>query len=135
MRSPFTFAAFPSWKRVFADKSKEAQAAVYRDPAFRNQFREELKRPVNFGNWARITVHEVKNPQLKHFEGRSVAEIAAASHEQSAGIDQVSKAVDAGIGRLQNSVGSLATAALSGVSTVINGLVTTVLAIATVVVA
>ena len=40
MRSPFTFAAFPSWKRVFADKSKEAQAAVYRDPAFRNQFRE-----------------------------------------------------------------------------------------------
>ena len=34
MRSPFSFAAFPSWKRVFEDKSKEAQAAVYRDPAF-----------------------------------------------------------------------------------------------------
>ena len=25
------------------------------DPAFRNQFREELKRPASFGNWARIT--------------------------------------------------------------------------------
>jgi N-acyl-D-aspartate/D-glutamate deacylase len=78
MRSPFSFAAFPSWKRVFEDKSKEAQAAVYRDPAFRNQFREELKRPATFGNWARITVHEVRNPGLKHLEGQTVAEIAAA---------------------------------------------------------
>src|SRR5207253_230100 len=35
MRNPFSFAAFPSWKRVFVDKSKGAQAGVYRDPAFR----------------------------------------------------------------------------------------------------
>src|SRR5439155_2868271 len=77
MRNPFSFAAFPSWKRVFEDKSKEAQSAVYRDANFRNQFREELKRPASFGNWARITVHEVKNPALKVFEGRTVAEIAA----------------------------------------------------------
>jgi N-acyl-D-aspartate/D-glutamate deacylase len=77
MRSPFSFAAFPSWKRVFEDKSKAAQAAVYRDPAFRNQFREELKRPLSFGNWARIALHEVKNPALKRFEGRTVADIAA----------------------------------------------------------
>ncbi len=85
MRSPFSFAAFPSWKRVFEDKSKPAQAAVYRDPAFRNQFREELKRPATFGNWARITLHEVRNPALKHLEGRSVAEIAAA--EGKDGVD------------------------------------------------
>jgi N-acyl-D-aspartate/D-glutamate deacylase len=85
MRSPFSFAAFPSWKRVFEDKSKEAQAAVYRDPAFRNQFREELKRPAAFGNWARIAVHEVRNPALKHLEGRTVAEIAAA--EGKDGVD------------------------------------------------
>ena len=78
MRSPFSFAAFPSWKRVFEDKSKEAQAAVYRDPAFRSQFREELRRPAAFGNWARITVHEVRNLALKHLEGQTVAEIAAA---------------------------------------------------------
>ena len=32
MRNPFSFAGFPSWKRVFEDKSKAAQAAVYRDP-------------------------------------------------------------------------------------------------------
>src|ERR1700730_19423137 len=61
MRSPFSFAAFPSWKRVFVDKSKAAQSAVYKDVNFRNQFREELKRPAAFGNWARITVHEVKS--------------------------------------------------------------------------
>ena len=77
MRSPFTFAAFPSWKRLFADKSKEAQAAVYADRAFRDQFREELKKPANFGNWARIMVHEAQSPELKHLEGKTVAEIAA----------------------------------------------------------
>ena len=78
MRNPFSFAAFPSWKRVFEDKSKEAQAAVYRDVNFRNQFREDLKRPASFGNWARIRVHEVKNPSLKRYENQTVAEIAAA---------------------------------------------------------
>jgi N-acyl-D-aspartate/D-glutamate deacylase len=78
MRNPFSFAAFPSWKRVFEDKSKPAQAAVYRDVAFRNQFREELKRPASFGNWARITVHEVRAEKLKALEGKTVAEIAAA---------------------------------------------------------
>src|SRR2546423_14531645 len=77
MRNPFSFAAFPAWKRVFEDKSKEAQAAVYRDPAFPAAFREDLKRPASFGNWARITVHEVRSPQLKHLEGKTVAEIAA----------------------------------------------------------
>jgi N-acyl-D-aspartate/D-glutamate deacylase len=62
---------------VFADKSKDAQARVYADVAFRNQFREELKNPVGFGNWSRITVHEVKNKELKHCEGKTVAELAA----------------------------------------------------------
>jgi N-acyl-D-aspartate/D-glutamate deacylase len=85
MRSPFSFAAFPSWKRVFADKSKEAQQAVYRDRAFRNQFREELKNPMAFGNWERITLHEVRSPALKRFEGLSVAEIARA--EGKDGVD------------------------------------------------
>jgi N-acyl-D-aspartate/D-glutamate deacylase len=77
MRNPFGFAGFPAWKRAFEDKSKAAQAAVYRDPAFRNQFREDLKRPASFGNWARITLHEVRSPALKKFEGKTVAEIAA----------------------------------------------------------
>jgi N-acyl-D-amino-acid deacylase len=77
MRNPFSFAAFKCWGRVFSDKSKEAQRAVYADPAFRNAFREELKSATGFsGNWARITVHEAHKPELKKYEGRTVAEIA-----------------------------------------------------------
>ncbi len=77
MRSPFAFAAFPSWRRLFEDTSKAAQAAVYADPAFRAAFRKDLERPASFADWARITLHEVKHPALKRHEGRTVAEIAA----------------------------------------------------------
>src|SRR5438270_856764 len=77
MRNPFSFAAFKCWGRVFTDKSKEAQRAVYADPAFRNAFREELKTATGFsGNWRRITVHEAHKPELKKYEGRSVADVA-----------------------------------------------------------
>ncbi len=85
MRSPFSFAAFPSWKRVFQDTSKDAQLAVYRDQAFRDQFREELKNPLAFGNWERITLHEVRSQDLKSLEGSSVAEIARAQGQD--GVD------------------------------------------------
>jgi N-acyl-D-aspartate/D-glutamate deacylase len=78
MRNPFSFASFKCWNRVFADKSKEAQRAVYADPAFRNAFREELKIATGFtGDWRRLTVHEAQNPAMKRYEGRSVADIAA----------------------------------------------------------
>ena len=77
MRNPFSFAAFPCWRRVFQDKSKAAQRAVYADPAFRDAFREELKTATGFsGNWARITVHEARNRAMKPLEGRTVADIA-----------------------------------------------------------
>jgi len=76
MDNPFSFAAFPSWKRVFADTSKPAQKAIYADAAFRNKFREDLKNPTGFGNWNRIAVHAVRNPALKHLEDKSIAQIA-----------------------------------------------------------
>jgi len=85
MRSPFSFAAFPSWQRLFQDKSKAAQKAVYQDQAFRDQFREELKKPISFGNWERVTLHEVKSSDLKPYEGRTVADIAHA--EGKDGVD------------------------------------------------
>ena len=77
MRSPFAFAAFPAWKRLFVDTSKEAQRRVYADPAFRNAFRQDLKNPTSFADWTRITAHELKNKKLQHLEGKTVAEIAA----------------------------------------------------------
>jgi len=89
MRRPFAFGAFPSWKRLFEDTSKEAQAAVYRDPSFRNQFREDLKTPASFADWARITLHEVRSPKLKRYEGKTVAEIAA-----QRGVDGVDALLD-----------------------------------------
>ena len=78
MRNPFAFAAFPSWARVFADQSKAAQAAVYGDRAFRDHFREDLKKPLTFGNWSRVRVHEVRSPALKQLEGQCIADIARA---------------------------------------------------------
>lgn len=89
MRSPFAFAAFPSWKRLFVDTSKEAQRAVYKDPSFRNQFRSDLKSPASFADWARITAHELKTPALKRYEGKTVAEIAA-----ERGVDGVDALLD-----------------------------------------
>jgi N-acyl-D-aspartate/D-glutamate deacylase len=85
MRSPFAFAAFPAWKRLFADTSKEAQRAAYADAAFRRAFREDLKNPASFADWNRVTLHEVKSPALKKYEGRTVAEIAA--EEGKDGVD------------------------------------------------
>src|SRR5260370_41248244 len=77
MRNPFSFAAFKCWGRVFADKSPLAQRAVYADPAFRNAFREELKNATGFsGDWRRITVHEAHRPELKRYDGRTVADVA-----------------------------------------------------------
>ncbi|HEY6983673.1 N-acyl-D-amino-acid deacylase family protein [Reyranella sp.] len=75
MDNPFSFASFPSWKRVFADTSKAAQKTVYADPGFRNQFRDDLRNPTGFSNWGRVVVHTVKNPALKHLEDKSVAQI------------------------------------------------------------
>ena len=78
MRNPFSFAAFPSWKRLFEDTSEQAQIAIYKDRAFRDQFREELKNPLAFGNWERITLHEAQANSLKNLEGLTVAEMARA---------------------------------------------------------
>ena len=76
MKNPFAFAAFPAWKKVFADMSPAAHKKIYADEAFRNEFRHNLKNPTGFSNWGRIGVYAVKNPALKNLEGRSVADIA-----------------------------------------------------------
>ena len=89
MRSPFAFAAFPSWKRLFVDTSKEAQRAVYADASFRSAFRKDLESPASFADWARITLHEVKTPGLKKLEGKTVAEIA-----KDRGVDGVDALLD-----------------------------------------
>src|SRR5262249_9065720 len=51
--------------------------------------RDDLKNPASFADWGRITVHEVTNPQLKHLENRTVAEIA-----RERGVDGVDALLD-----------------------------------------
>jgi N-acyl-D-amino-acid deacylase len=76
LRNPFIFANHPSWNPVF-NRSPEEQMRVYRDPAFRQAFRTELKKPRIFsGRWERLEVKEVSNPAMKALEGKTVAEIA-----------------------------------------------------------
>jgi len=53
----------------------------------------------------------------------------AAGPPLNIGDDQVTQAFDAGVARIQDSVGSIVTVTLTGVGTIVNGLVTTVLAI------
>ena len=78
MDNPFAFAAFPSWKRVFADTAKDAQKKVYADQTFRDQFRHDLKSPTGFSDWRRMVVHNVADPALKQWERKSIAEIGQA---------------------------------------------------------
>ena len=83
MDNPFAFAAFPSWKRVFADTAKDAQKKVYADQTFRDQFRHDLKSPTGFSDWRRMVVHNVNNPALKQWERKSIAEIGQAQGKDS----------------------------------------------------
>jgi N-acyl-D-aspartate/D-glutamate deacylase len=76
LRTPHSFMSFKSWHRAL-NLSVEEQKRVYADPAFRNQFRQELKGPAQFtGNWELMAVAETKSPHLEHFTGQTIAAIA-----------------------------------------------------------
>ena len=76
LTNPFSFMGFPSWHPVF-NRPVEEQIRHYRDPAFRNRFREELKGPAQFtGNWSLMAVTEAQAPALKRYEGMTIAAYA-----------------------------------------------------------
>jgi N-acyl-D-aspartate/D-glutamate deacylase len=76
LRAPFIFANLPSWNPVF-NQPPEVQKKFYRDPKFRDDFREALKHPAVFsGKWERLEVKEVSNPALQPLIGKSVAQVA-----------------------------------------------------------
>jgi len=78
LHNPFLFGSHPSWKPAFNQPVAE-QMKVYRDPAFRQAFRQELESPRIFsGNWNLVEVQEVHNPALKSLEGKTVVEVARA---------------------------------------------------------
>jgi len=76
LRKPFLFANMACWNPAF-NRPVAEQAALYRNPGFRDAFREALKIPKIFtGDWSRAIVHEVENPALTPLLGRNVADIA-----------------------------------------------------------
>ncbi len=76
LKAPFIFANLACWNPVF-NQPPEVQTKVYRDPKFRQEFREALKRPAVFnGKWERLEVKEVANPAFRPLLGKTVAEIA-----------------------------------------------------------
>jgi N-acyl-D-amino-acid deacylase len=78
LRNPFIFANLPCWKPAF-NQPAEVQMQLYRDPAFREAFRQELKKPRVFSDktlWGRLQVKEVSSPALKSLEWKTVAQVA-----------------------------------------------------------
>src|SRR5579885_1710058 len=76
LRNPFSFADMEAWNRVF-NQPAEVQKQIYAAPAFRQAFREELKKPHLFnGKWHRVAILEVSNPAMKGLERKTVAEVA-----------------------------------------------------------
>jgi N-acyl-D-aspartate/D-glutamate deacylase len=78
LRNPFIFANMPSWKPAF-NQPLAVQLQLYRDPSFRQAFRQALQEPRIFSDktlWGRLQVKEVSNPALKSLEWQTVAQIA-----------------------------------------------------------
>ncbi len=77
LSKPFIFANMECWTPVLNREAAD-QIAVLRDPAFRNAFKEGLKRPLIFtSRWEVMTVLEAGTPEMGRYVGRTVADIAA----------------------------------------------------------
>jgi N-acyl-D-aspartate/D-glutamate deacylase len=79
LRTPFIFASFSSWKDAF-NRTLEEQIALYKTPAFRDAFREELKGKggvVFTGQWDRLSVVRVTQPEHEVLINKSIEEVAA----------------------------------------------------------
>jgi len=78
LRTPSLCGEMPSWKPAF-NRSREEQIAFYGSPAFREQFREDLKarRGAFFnGQWNAVNVARVENPANKYLLNKSIKEVA-----------------------------------------------------------
>ena len=67
LKAPYPFMALPAFERVKAAQPGELPA-IYADPAFRAQFREDLKHPkpgiLFSGDWSKLEIDGVPLPQL-----------------------------------------------------------------------
>ena len=77
LKSPTMFGSFVSWQRAF-NRTPAEQIALYRDPEFREAFRQELESRKRSHMWGQMRVLEVGRPELSGHVGRTLEEIAAA---------------------------------------------------------
>jgi N-acyl-D-aspartate/D-glutamate deacylase len=78
LRTPSLCGEMPSWKPAF-NRSREEQILFYRSPAFREQFRDDLRarRGAFFnGQWNAVNVAHVEKPENKLLLNRSIKEVA-----------------------------------------------------------
>ena len=77
MTNPFIFADRQTFAPLF-NTGPGRLAAAYRDRAFRDALRAELRQPGAFqSDWTRLEVQQVADPTLAPLVGRTVADIAA----------------------------------------------------------
>ncbi|HXJ84116.1 MAG TPA: amidohydrolase family protein [Candidatus Methylomirabilis sp.] len=77
LKNPTMFGSFVSWQKAF-NRPAEEQIGLYRDPAFREAFRQELDSRKRNHLWGQMRVLEVSRPHLARHVGRTIEEIAAA---------------------------------------------------------
>ena len=73
LRRAIVFVTFPSWKRAY-NQPVEALKVLFAEREFRDSMAAECKRAG--WNWEKVVVTEVKNPALKSYENRNLADIA-----------------------------------------------------------
>ncbi len=78
LRDPYMMTALQSWHGLF-NQSAETQKGIYRDPAFRGRFREEMKTSRAFhGDFSLVWVSDTGRADLQSLVGKSIAKIAEA---------------------------------------------------------
>ena len=76
LRNPTMFGSFVSWQKAF-NRPEAEKIAMYRDPAFRDAFQQELESRRRAHMWGQMRVLEVGRPELAANVGRTLEEIAA----------------------------------------------------------
>ena len=76
LRNPTMFGSFVSWQKAF-NRPEAEKIALYRDPAFRDAFQQELESRRRAHMWGQMRVLEVGRPELAAHVGRTLEEIAA----------------------------------------------------------
>jgi N-acyl-D-aspartate/D-glutamate deacylase len=89
LKNPTMFGSFISWQKAFNRPAVE-QIALYRDPEFREAFRQELDSRKRSHMWGQMRVLEVGKPELAASVGRTLEEIAASQGKRPVDASSIS---------------------------------------------